>query len=248
MQLSAVEARVVAALVEKDRTTPDSYPLTTNSLIAACNQKTSRNPVMALTVAEVDAALLELRQRGMVRTVRGTGERTFKHRHILDEALDLDERELSGLAILMLRGPQTPGELRTRADRYVSFADFDAVEVTLRRLMEREEPLVRNTGRRPGQSQDRWIELVSEGSEPAASHDPVAPTMSAPGPSGPVFSPDVVVEPGPVLSPDVVFEAVGDRTDEIDALRADVEELRRLVDEIRTELGMTSDRHAGEQI
>ena len=169
MQLSAGEARVVAALVEKDRTTPDSYPLTTNSLMAACNQKTSRNPVMALTVAEVDAALLELRQRGMVRTVRGTGERTFKHRHILDEALDLDERELTGLAILVLRGPQTPGELRTRADRYVSFADVDAVEVTLRRLTKREEPLVRNTGRQPGQSQDRWIELISEGSEPVAS-------------------------------------------------------------------------------
>lgn len=232
--LSAIEARVVATLVEKDRTTPDSYPLTTNSLMAACNQKTSRDPIMALTVAEVDAALLELRQRAMVRTLRGTGERTFKHRHILDEAMTLDDEELACLSILMLRGTQSPGELRTRSDRYVGFADLSAVEGTLRRLAERDEPLVRNTGRQAGQSQDRWIELISEGSGDTADHPPGAPTIVA------VAAVDSVVRPDIVVTDDMA------RADDIDGLRADIDELKRLVGEIRSELGMTVEHDAGQ--
>ena len=228
MKLNPVEARVVAALVEKDRTTPDSYPLTTNSLVAACNQKTSREPVMTLTAAEVDAALLELRQRQMVRTIRGTGERTFKHRHTLDEALGLDDRELACIAILALRGPQTPGELRTRSERYVSFEDPGEVESTLKGLADRDEPLVRNTGRGPGQSQDRWIELISEGPPGAATP---APGDVGPGHDPPVARAESAPSPG---------ESGGPASD-LDALRAEVEELRTLVEEIRTELGMTSD-------
>ena len=218
MKLNAIEARVIAALVEKDRTTPDSYPLTTNSLVAACNQKTSREPVMALNPAEVDAALLELRQRHMARTVRGTGERTFKHLHTLDSALELDAGELALVAVLMLRGPQTPGELRTRTERYTSFDDVDSVEVVLHRLAGRDEPLVRNLGRGPGQSQDRWVELVSE-----VGDDRTGPAVDA--------GDSASVPAAPAVVPDR-------REDDLEALRSEVEELRRLVEEIRSELGM----------
>lgn len=228
MQLSAVQARVVASLVEKDRTTPDSYPLTTNSLVAACNQKTSRDPVMALTAAEIDAALLELRQMGMVRTVRGQGERTFKHRHTLDEALDLDHRELACIAILALRGAQTPGELRTRSERYVTFADVAEVETTLRGLAGRHDPLVRNLGRGPGQSQDRWIELMSVGPGDATSTVPTVPVQTPGEPADSVGSSDAVAGPG-----------------ELDLLRAEVQRLGRIVEEIREELGMTDTGEPG---
>lgn len=222
MKLSAVEARAVAALVEKERTTPDSYPLTTNALVAACNQQTSRDPVMALTAGEVDAALLELRQRGMVRTGRTTGERTYKHRHTLDQALDLDDEELACVAVLMLRGPQSPGELRQRTDRYVGFGTVATVEDRLRALAGRDEPLVHNLGRRPGQSQDRWIEQVSE-------HVVDTESADAPAPDGHSSADEL-----PPQEP-----ARAGSADELAALRADVTELRRLVEEIRAELGLT---------
>lgn len=157
MQLTPTETRVLATLVEKDRTTPDSYPLSTNALTAACNQKTSRDPVMSVTSSEVDEAMLELRAREMARTVRGAGARAYKHRHTLDAALGLDDDELACLAVLMLRGPQTPGELRSRTERYVATESPASVERALRRLASRAEPLVVNLGRGPGQSQDRWM-------------------------------------------------------------------------------------------
>ena len=223
MKLNAVEARVVAALVEKDRTTPDSYPLTTNALVAACNQKTSRDPVMALASTEVDAALLELRQRQMARTVRGTGERTYKHLHTLDSALGLDSGELAVVAVLMLRGPQTPGELRTRTERYRAFDDVSSVEAVLARLTDRDEPLVRNLGRGPGQSQDRWVELVSE----------VGDDQSGP-----------IVAAGPPAAARIPETTRNDRRDDdIESLRSEVVELRRLVDEIRSALGLTDPVH-----
>jgi uncharacterized protein YceH (UPF0502 family) len=237
MKLTPVETRVVAALVEKDRTTPDSYPLTTNSLVAACNQKTSRDPVMTVTATEVDAALLELRQRKMVRTIRGTGERTFKHRHTLDEALGLDDRELACIAVLALRGPQTPGELRTRSERYVEFEDLADVEAALTRLADRDEPLVRNTGRGPGQSQDRWIQLLSE--DPAGTTvggDQTGTSTTGAGHGLEVEGPAVGREQ-PRSSP----VDSGGLAAEVAALRVEVDALTALVEEIRAELGMSAD-------
>ncbi|NNE72839.1 MAG: DUF480 domain-containing protein [Acidimicrobiales bacterium] len=218
MELTAVEIRVLGALMEKDRTTPDSYPLTTNALVSACNQKSSREPVMALTATEVDAAMLSLREHGLARTVRGDGHRSFKHRHVADEAWRLDDGELACLAVIMLRGPQSPGELRTRTERYVSFGDNEMAEAALRRLADRPEPLVRNVGRAPGQSQDRWMHLVGDGA-PVAKVAPSAPASTPPAAESVPVAPDAGHAP-PV------------------DLAAEVAELRTLVERLYAELGI----------
>jgi uncharacterized protein YceH (UPF0502 family) len=176
MELTAEQVRVLGCLIEKERTTPDQYPLSTNALVAACNQRSSREPVVSYDDRAVDQAMLELRQLGLARTVRPTGTRGHKHRHVLDEAWHLDDEELAVLAVLMLRGAQTPGELRTRTERYIDL-DMAAVEEVLARLAERELPLAANLGRRPGQSQDRWMHVLSGStaapSVPEASPPPV---------------------------------------------------------------------------
>jgi uncharacterized protein YceH (UPF0502 family) len=185
VELTPEQVRVLGCLIEKGCTTPDQYPLSTNALVAACNQRSSRDPVVAYDDRVVDQAMLELRQLGLARTVRPTGTRGHKHRHVLDEAWHLDEEELAVLAVLMLRGPQTPGELRTRTERYADL-DMAAVEAVLGRLADRQLPLATNLGRRPGQSQDRWTHVLSDsasapsagppaGTEPAAA---VVPTRS----------------------------------------------------------------------
>lgn len=181
MELSAIEIRVLGCLVEKGATTPEHYPLTTNALVAACNQKTSREPVTAYSEREVVDAMLLLRPAGYARTI--SGGRAQKHRHVLDEVLGLDPDELAVLAVLMLRGPQSPGELRTRTDRYVEFESLDDVEAVLQRLGARDEALVVDLGRGPGQSQNRWMHLLGDGSEPIPA--PAAAESPSPSPSGP---------------------------------------------------------------
>jgi uncharacterized protein YceH (UPF0502 family) len=175
MELSDAEVRVLGALIEKEATTPDQYPLSTNALTTACNQKTSRDPVVAYDQRLVAETMLLLRPAGLARTMRSG--RTEKHRHVLDEALGLDRAELAVLSVLMLRGPQTPGELRTRTERAHRFESVDEVDAVLSGLTERDEPLVRCLGRGPGQSQDRWTHLLGgldprpesdDGTEPEA--------------------------------------------------------------------------------
>jgi uncharacterized protein YceH (UPF0502 family)/2-methylisocitrate lyase-like PEP mutase family enzyme len=165
--LSSAEVRTLGALIEKELTTPDQYPLSTNSLRAACNQKTSREPVMALAEADVDASVMQLRERGLARSLKPQGSRAWKHRHVITEVLPLDPAQVAVLAVLALRGAQTPGELRQRTDRMYPFEDVDEVDSALRSLADREEPLVRCLGREPGQSQDRWAHCLSEGAVPA---------------------------------------------------------------------------------
>src|SRR4051812_13380953 len=142
MQLTAAEGRVLGCLVEKHLTTPQLYPLTDNALIAACNQTTNRDPVVDYDVATVRMAVRELRQRGLLRTVHRTGERSDKHQHLLDAALGLSEAEIALVAVLLLRGPQTVGELRARTDRMHPFGSGDEVEQVLGGLAGRDEPLV----------------------------------------------------------------------------------------------------------
>jgi len=161
MPLSDIELRVVGALVEKERTTPEGYPLSNQALVTACNQRTSRDPVTDYHLQDVMEAVQRLRDRGLVATVQEVSDRVPKHRHRLVEALDVDGRELALLAVLMLRGSQTPGELRGRTERYLEgsgrgFADVAEVEATLAAMAARRTPLVRNLGRGAGQSQDRW--------------------------------------------------------------------------------------------
>lgn len=160
LDLTAEEIRVLFSLVEKERTTPDQYPLSTNSLRLACNQKTSRDPVLDLSENEVDAALLSLRERKLVRSSKPTGSRAWKHRQVTSEVIDLGDAALAVLSVLGLRGPQTSGELRQRTERLHPFDETNQVDATLTGLAARENPLVRNIGREPGQSQDRWEHLL----------------------------------------------------------------------------------------
>lgn len=165
MDPDAVEIRVVGCLLEKQRTTPDAYPLSLNALRVACNQATNRNPVVEYDEATVVEALRRTALRGWTRLASGAGSRARKYRHLLDEALDADEAELALLAVLMLRGVQTPGELKQRADRMHAFADLAAVHETLEKLVER--AYVERLPRGPGQKEERYLQLLgAEGESP----------------------------------------------------------------------------------
>jgi uncharacterized protein YceH (UPF0502 family) len=176
--LTPEELRVVACLVEKQLTTPDSYPLTENSVVAACNQLSNRNPVVAYDNNTVRVTLTALRQRGLARVVHTPGARVPKHRHILDEALGLSRGEVSLLAVLALRGPQTVGELRTRTERMHDFSALSGVEEALEGLANREEPLVVRLERQPGQKEARYAQLLG-GPVDAALTTPAAPASGA---------------------------------------------------------------------
>ena len=165
MALTELEIRILGSLLEKERTTPESYPLTTNSLVAACNQKTNRDPVSSYKAPDVEAALRNLQDKGLSVTVRGVHERSFKHYHKLEEAFSLSSEQFAVLAVLMLRGHQTPGELRNRTERYVQFRSIDGVEHSLEALSQHRPPLAQNHGRGPGQSQDRWGHLLGNNEE-----------------------------------------------------------------------------------
>jgi hypothetical protein len=159
MDADAVELRVLGCLIEKQRTTPDAYPLSLNSLRLACNQATSREPVMDLGEPEIRTALERLSRRGWVRLASGPGSRAAKYRHLFDDALSLDDAEIAALAVLMLRGPQTAAELRQRSERLHSFATGE-VEEALDRLAARE--LVERAARRPGEKGERYRHLLGE--------------------------------------------------------------------------------------
>ncbi len=166
MELTAEELRVLGCLIEKQATTPDQYPLSTNTLVNACNQKSNREPMTDYSERTVMDAMLLVRQRGLARM--NSSGRTDKHRHILDDALGLDRDQLALLAVMMLRGPQSAGELKTRTERYptsqgTGFESIDDIEAVLARLAEGVDPFAANIGRASGQSQDRWAHLLGEG-------------------------------------------------------------------------------------
>jgi hypothetical protein len=164
-----VEIRVLGCLIEKQRTTPDVYPLSLNALRLACNQATNRDPVVDYDEPTIRAALDGLARRGWARLASGPGSRAVKFRHLFDEALGLSEAEISLLAVLMLRGPQTPGELKTRTERLRRFGGRDELEQTLSALAERE--LVARLPRRPGQKEERYAQLLGADGEEAASEE-----------------------------------------------------------------------------
>ena len=160
--LSEVEARVVACLVEKQRTVPDTYPLSLNSLVTACNQTSNRDPILHLDDGDVVRAVDSLKARGMARIVHpGAGSRATKYRHVLDESLGLDDGELSVLTVLLLRGAQTAAELRSRTERLHPFAELGEVEDALAALAARPEPLTLRLDRRPGEREARWTQLLT---------------------------------------------------------------------------------------
>ncbi len=167
MEPDAVEIRVLGCLIEKQRTTPDAYPLSLNALRLACNQSTNREPVVDYDEQTVVEALRRLALRGWTRLASGAGSRARKYRHLLVEAFGLDDTEVSLLAVLMLRGPQTPGELKQRGQRLHDFTDLTAVQETLDRLVERGQ--VARHERRPGQKEDRYEQLLGPSAASASS-------------------------------------------------------------------------------
>lgn len=163
MKLTEQEIRVLGCLIEKEATTPDYYPMSLNSIVMASNQRSNREPVVDFTESEVQDALDGLRERGLARTVHGKGDRVLKYKHVADEALEVNEAQRALLAVLLLRGPQTAGELRTRTGRYVEFSGLDEVVNELAALAGRDEPLAERLERRPGEKESRYTHLLTDG-------------------------------------------------------------------------------------
>ncbi len=182
--LSLLEARVLGVLSEKQRTVPDTYPLTLNALVAGCNQKTSRDPVMEASEADVQAALDELRSHSLI--IESSGGRVPRYAHNIERVLQIPTQSTAILTALMLRGPQTAGELRISCDRLHRFADISAVEAFLHELAERSAgALVQELPRQPGARENRWMHLLS-GAPSAEILQMVAPASVSPSqlPSG----------------------------------------------------------------
>jgi uncharacterized protein YceH (UPF0502 family) len=213
MEPDAVEIRVLGCLIEKQRTTPDVYPLTLNALRLACNQSTNRDPVVDYDENTIRAGIDRLVQRKWATLASWGNRRSMKYRHTLDKALELSGAEIAVLAVLMLRGDQTPGELKTRTERLHRFDGMEELGATLERLIERE--LAERLERRPGQREERYVQrLGAEEGAPAEAppERPPAP-MSAPPPTVP--------QTGEGL------EARVERLEcELSALRAELDELR----------------------
>jgi hypothetical protein len=159
IRLTETEARVLGALIEKEITTPDYYPLSLNALVNACNQKNNRDPVMSLTEGDVRSALDGLQSRRLAGPARGADSRVTKYEHRIQEVFNFTRPETAVLCILLLRGPQTPGELRGRSERMFQFEHLDDVQSALQRLMEREPPLAAVLPRQPGTKESRYMHL-----------------------------------------------------------------------------------------
>ena len=212
--LDAVACRVLGSFIEKERATPQNYPLTLNALRLACNQSTNRDPVVDYDEHTVETSLGDLRERRLIRIVYSQTNRAAKYRHVLDESLHLGDDELAVLCVLLVRGPQTAGEIKGRSERLFAFADLAAVNQILDRLIARDAgALVARLERQPGQKDVRYTQLLgdtgsSRSSAPSSSHAPSATDRDDPSPA---------VEP----APDLV---------------ARVDELERQLHELRAEL------------
>jgi uncharacterized protein len=214
----AVEIRVVACLVEKQRTTPDQYPLTLNSLRLACNQSTNRDPVVDYDEGAIRSALDRLGRRKWTTLASWSTARSVKYKHVLDQALGLSPPQLSLLTVLMLRGPQTPGELRTRSERMYRFGSNEELETTLRELIERD--LAAPLPRRPGERGQRYGHLL-EGEGEAAAEAPGHPAEVPPAPAA---------EAAPPAADGDLGERVERLEAELAALRAELRGLRNRLD------------------
>lgn len=180
MVLTEIETRVLGSLIEKDITTPDYYPLSLNALVNACNQKNNRDPVMTLDEAAVREALSTLQEKRLAGPASGADSRVTKYEHRLQEAFNFDRREIAIICVLLLRGPQTPGELRGRTDRMYHFEALEDAVSTLDRLAHREPPLAAVLPRQPGTKESRYMHLFSGEAPPMTE----VATASAPATSG----------------------------------------------------------------
>jgi uncharacterized protein YceH (UPF0502 family) len=226
VDLTPAEQRVLGCLLEKQRTTPDGYPLTLNALRLACNQATNRDPVVDYDDETLRPALEKLSRRRWVRYASGQGSRAPKYRHLLDEALEIDAAQQAVLTVLLLRGPQTLGELKSRTERLHALGDLDAVHGVLDGLVERD--LVRSIGRRPGQKEERWQHMLGGMQEPldTASLPPYQEHTPPPSPAAlAAAEEDLVGRAGVQDGRLAALEA------EVRALRDEVEALRDRLDQ-----------------
>jgi hypothetical protein len=220
VQLTVEQGRVIGCLVEKQLTTPQQYPLTLNALVLACNQSSNRDPVVSYEQGAVQRTLASLKEAGLVRFVYpSSGRSATRYRQVIDESLSLDEPGLALLAVLLLRGPQTAGELRTRTERMATFDGIADVNAELERMAERAEPLVLRLQRRPGQKEERWVQLLT----------PDAPAIvdafaSAEGPQE---------RTGGHEPSDRTVNELGALVDDVAALRAEVSALRAAVEQLQ---------------
>ena len=206
IELGAEELRVIGSLIEKELTTPQQYPLTLNALMLACNQTSNRNPVVTYDERTVEDTVMGLKDKGLTRIVHPShGRSVTRYRQVLHEALYLEPEQLAVLGVMMLRGPQTLNELKTRTERAADFADLDAVERTLDALASREEPLVVRIPRQTGQREDRYAHLL--GGDVDVDEVAAAPPTPTPRASRP--------------------DDMADLREEVAALRRDLDDLRR---------------------
>jgi uncharacterized protein YceH (UPF0502 family) len=218
-ELDEVEARVIGSLAEKQLTTPQQYPLTLNALVLACNQSSNRDPVVAYGEGLVEVALSSLKDAGLLRYVHPShGRSVTRYRQVIDERLALGSRSLALLAVLLLRGPQTVGELRIRTERMAEFADLGDVEAELELLSGIADPLVRRLPRQSGHKEERWAQLL---------------TGEPPVYVGRTEAPEATGGPRSVG----VREEVASLRDAIDVLRAEVTELRGELATLKADLG-----------
>jgi len=206
VNLSASEIRVLGCLLEKQRTTPDAYPLSLNALRLACNQSTNRDPVLEYDDATIRDALHHLERRGYTRLASGAGSRAPKYRHLLAEALPMDSAEQAIMSVLMLRRAQTPGELKQRTERMHAFSDLSGVQETLGRLIERQ--LVARLERRPGHKEERYVQLLHDDEEDQPEHEQPSRSLTT-------------------------ANAPSDRSEQLESLRERVARLEQEVAELR---------------
>lgn len=210
--LTVVEARVVGSLVEKQLTTPEYYPLTMNALTAACNQKSNRDPVMSLDETAIMNAVDSLRDKNLVYLFYGSGSRAVKYKHMIPSVYDLDAAGVAIVAVLLLRGPQTIGELRERTGRLHEFAGLGEVQETLDALTRRDDPLVTKLERQPGQKEARYAHLLSG----EVHQESIAPGRER-----------------PTASPNAGNERIENLEREVETLRTELTSFRAAFDEFR---------------
>jgi uncharacterized protein len=228
-ELTPPEQRVLGCLIEKRWTTPDQYPLSLNGLRLACNQSTNRDPVTAYDESTVREAAQRLCLYGLARLASGHGSRSVKYRHLAEEALGLDREELAVLAVLLLRGPQTPGELKARTERIAHLESLAEVDRVLTSLGERD--YAHRIGRRPGQKEDRFEHLLGPAGDreaPALASSPAPFEPQAPSPT-PAAAPPPSPAPQAADGDGALTERIATLESEVAALRADLDELRDLL-------------------
>jgi uncharacterized protein len=239
-ELTPPEQRVLGCLLEKRWTTPDQYPLSLNALRLACNQSTNRDPVTHYDETTVREAAQRLSRYGLTRLASGHGSRATKYRHLAEEALGLGREELAVLAVLLLRGPQTPGELKSRAERMATIPSLDRVEEILAALGER--GYARRVPRRPGQKEDRFEHLLGGAAETETA-PPSAPPPVMPDPVAVTYEPVSAQAHQPAPPPPAPASTEHDHGlgTRVDALEREVASLREQLAAIRSELGIDAD-------